>query len=118
MKKNPGGKIYNRIVNSKQKITKRKEKEEQHSCGLKKKSNTICTLDPAVTDAVLWLGQNTEPWGTTLEKWVLSFPARQLQLMKHDLCMKLLKDFYHYADEFGYQLVSIYFFLYAKRSLF
>lgn len=106
MKKNPGGKIYNRIVNSHAKVTKRKKKEEQHLRNSKKKSTPICTPDPAATDAVLWLEQNTKPWGTTLEKWIVSFPARKSQLMKRDLSEKLFKDFHHYADEFGYQLVS------------
>ncbi|XP_065081993.1 uncharacterized protein LOC135704454 [Ochlerotatus camptorhynchus] len=104
-KKNPGGKLYNRIVNWKQKTAKRKWKEEKHLSKSKKKENSPSIEDKVAVDAAVWLQQNTKPWSTTLDKWTFSFPLRKSFLMKSDNKARLFKEYQHYSDEFGYQLI-------------
>lgn len=68
LKKNPGGKIYNRIFNRKQKASKRKRAEEKHLTNIKKASGEQNVEDPSVKEAEVWLEQNTQPWTTMLDK--------------------------------------------------
>lgn len=107
MKKNPGGKIYNRISNRKQKAAKRKLTEEKHLSKIKKASEPVNVEHPSVKEAESWLEQNTQPWSTTLDKWAISFPRRSSLLLKPKAVEEVLKRFRHYSNEFGYQLVSL-----------
>ncbi|XP_058821061.1 uncharacterized protein LOC131683247 isoform X2 [Topomyia yanbarensis] len=107
-KRNPGGKLYNGIVNTRQKFAKRKLKEKEHLA--KKKVNL--SDSPQRTDlegeeALNWLKLNTQPWATTLEKWAISFKSRQVSLPKLLDTAQIWKSFPHYTEPFGYQLIDI-----------
>lgn len=109
-KRNPGGKIYNRISNRKQKAAKRKRIEEKHQTETQKQAGKQPVDDPTVKEAEYWLEHNSQPWETTLNKWKDSFPARKPLLMKSNAVEEVLKRFRHYSNEFGFQLVSIIYF--------
>lgn len=108
-KKNPGGKIYNSIVNCRQKLAKRKRSEDNHRYQTKGAEHH--QANPVEEAALKWLRLNTEPWSLTLENWVLSFGERKSNLKNPNEFAKVLKNFRHYRGKFGYQLVSSYGFL-------
>ncbi|EAT34309.1 AAEL013428-PA [Aedes aegypti] len=113
-KRNPGGKIYYRISNRKQKAAKRKRIEEKHQTETQKQAGKQPVDDPTVKEAEYWLEHNSQPWETTLNKWKDSFPARKPLLMKSNAVEEVLKRFRHYSNEFGFQLVDKDFDLLAK----
>ncbi|XP_055613582.1 uncharacterized protein LOC129760027 [Uranotaenia lowii] len=107
-KKNPGGQLYNLIVNTKQKRAKRAKLEELHQKNFAPVSNdSVEEVDVLVNDAVLWLKQYSKPWTTTLDKWNISFPKRRTKLCKSSNFLDLTAEFRHYGDEYGFQLVDI-----------
>ncbi|XP_062562792.1 uncharacterized protein LOC134226195 [Armigeres subalbatus] len=113
-KKNPGGKIYNRISNRKQKKAKRTRIELKHQAEIEKRAGRKVADLPDVKEAEAWLEHNTQPWTTTLDKWRYAFPVRRLLLTKSNAVEEVLKRYRHYSHEFGFQLIDVDFQLLAK----
>lgn len=105
-KRNPGGKIYNKIFNLKQKRAVRERSEEERQ-SKKLKPGSVTALDAVGEEAIAWLQLNVEPWTTTLEKWTISFNKRKSNLQKSLSVDTLLKVFRHYKHGYGYQLIDI-----------
>lgn len=103
-RKNPGGKIANKIGNLKQKKRKEEAREDEHVKKLKPSSAPQKVQ--AVNEGTQWLILNVQPWSTVLDKWPVSFSFRQPLLQKQKSAAKLLQKFPHYKEEFGYQLID------------
>ncbi|XP_062565876.1 uncharacterized protein LOC134228112 [Armigeres subalbatus] len=106
-RKNHGGKLYNRITNLKQKISKRANREEEHLQGKKPKVDETVVRNAAVEAAKLWLERNSRPWSTVLDKWIESFEDRKPRLLNSNNVDEILAKQRHYSDEHGYQIVEI-----------
>ncbi|KXJ69394.1 hypothetical protein RP20_CCG027287 [Aedes albopictus] len=105
-KRNPGGKIFNRITNRKQKAAKRKRIEEKHEAEIENRAGEQVAEHKIVKEAETWLEYNCQPWSTTLDKWKVVFPGRKPLLMKPNAVEEVLKRYRHYSEEFGFQLVE------------
>lgn len=106
-RKNPGGKLFNKIVNIRQKNAKRKLREKAHLASKK------TSLDPETSDddqqasrAIEWLEHNKRPWTTALDKWEQSYSLRKRQLGNAALVEELFNRFQVYQDTYGFQAVS------------
>lgn len=104
VKRNPGGKIYNKIVNTKQKRAKREKLEKEIDYKRNKPNSTGSDVEGDA--AYNWLVLNTHPWGTTIDKWAASFNRRRHELQNPFFIDKVLGFYRHYKDPYGYQLVS------------
>ncbi|XP_062700087.1 uncharacterized protein LOC109419735, partial [Aedes albopictus] len=109
-KRNPGGKIYNKIANLKQKRIKR-DKYEEDIEAKRQKHNTGSTgvdieLDAAAEAAFNWLRLNTQPWQTTVNQWKASFNRRRRDLQKPALLANVDGIYRHYKDPYGFQLID------------
>ncbi|XP_065084640.1 uncharacterized protein LOC135706888 [Ochlerotatus camptorhynchus] len=106
-RKNHGGKLFNRITNLKQKLIKRAFKEEEHLHGKKSKVDPFVPKDPVAEEAILWLEQNSCPWSTVLDKWIVSFDIRKPHLLKSKIVEEVLTRHRHYSGKHGYQIIDI-----------
>lgn len=109
-KRNPGGKIYNKINTIKARHRKREKQENEHLKRLKLEPNhdTIEKQIPAkASNAYQWLVENCSPWTTVVEFWTESFCARVSFLTKSAALDSYKKAnlWHHVASEHGYQLV-------------
>ncbi|XP_058820798.1 uncharacterized protein LOC131682991 [Topomyia yanbarensis] len=104
-RKNPGGKIANKIGNLKQSKRKSDLKEDQHAKQLKFSADASIQ-HPGLSDAAKWLMLNQQPWSAVLDRWAASYSNRKQYLRNSKSVPKLLKDFPHYANTFGYQLID------------
>ncbi|XP_058448853.1 uncharacterized protein LOC131428827 [Malaya genurostris] len=107
-KKNPSGKLYNKITNLKQ---KRRNREKAEGELLNKRSKVIqidafCET-PDLDDANSWLCLNRKPWNIVLEKWRGTHVTRKKLLLKPNQEALLFEKYPHYTETFGYQLVDI-----------
>ncbi|KXJ62527.1 hypothetical protein RP20_CCG026252 [Aedes albopictus] len=104
-KRNPGGKLYNRIFNLKQKRATR-EKFEESRRTKKLKPGSLEIPDSDGDEAFTWLQLNIQPWNTTLAKWTTSFNKRKHNLQNPLAIDTVLKTFRHYRQDHGYQLID------------
>ncbi|XP_062715110.1 uncharacterized protein LOC109622138 [Aedes albopictus] len=105
-RKNPGGKLYNKIVNSRQKAAKRKLREEAH-LAIKKPATSLEVSDESAVKAVEWLKYNKLPWTTALDKWEQAYPLRKSQLGNMTFADELLNRHSSvYQDPNGYQAIA------------
>lgn len=111
-KKNPGGKIYNKINTLKTKSRKRKLEDEEHAKILKNRNNLPKEQNrvesATAREAFLWLQKNDSPCTTVLDSWKASFPVRSPFLSKANAQDELKKAnlWRLITSEHGYQLVS------------
>ncbi|KXJ71642.1 hypothetical protein RP20_CCG020066 [Aedes albopictus] len=112
-----GGKLYNRIVYTRQKAHKRKLYEEQHLETLKRRIEPVKRA-VVPSDSVKarveydlplsWLDLNAEPWDTAEEFWRRSFATRKLDLTNAKTAPEVLKKYWHlYSKALGYQLIEM-----------
>ncbi|XP_038106358.1 putative cell agglutination protein pfl5 [Culex quinquefasciatus] len=101
-KRNPGGKIYNRIHNQKQAKKRRDNLEEAHVS----QENQAPEGDPVCQEAIEWLRLNVNPWSVTLDKWKSSFGYRRKSLQDPKCARECVDQFRHYSEQYGYQLVG------------
>lgn len=110
-KKNPGGKIYNKINTLKTRDRRRRRDDEQHNktTNLKQRNDSV-KYDEAVRDALQWLQVNDAPWTTVLDRWKTSYPTRAKFLTTASAIKELskLNLWRLISSEFGHQLVSVY----------
>lgn len=110
-KKNPGGKIYNKVNTIKSKFRKREKYEATHAKRLKlQDSNDIVQCDdPAANEARRWLNINDGPWTTVMDMWRTSYPLRRQFLGKPIAVTELEKiNLWRFISmESGHQLVDI-----------
>lgn len=115
-KKNPGGKIYNKVNTIKSKLRKREKCEAIHVKRFKLgNTNDIDRCDdpvddPVVNEARRWLNINDGPWTTVMDMWRACFPLRR-QILTKSIAIVELENFNHWrfiATENGHQLVSNY----------
>lgn len=90
----------------KQKVAKRKLREEAHTAHKKAGLEEAVQTDPAAEAAIQWLEQNILPWSTALDKWELSFPIRKQQLQNKKFTNELYFKYQLYQEQYGYQAVS------------
>lgn len=108
-RRNPGGKLFNKIVNFKQKAGKRKQREEAHLASKRIVLEPEATVtDPVAEAAIQWLSHNRHPWTTALDKWELSYPIRKKHLKSKKSVEDLYWQYQLYQEEHGYQAVSFF----------
>lgn len=111
-KRNPGGKIANKINTLKTRARKRKLQDEEHELHLKDKNNSEKELsegpNSTARDALDWLITNDAPWTTVLDEWKASFSIRSTLLRKPKPLEELVKSklWNLIKSEHGHQLVS------------
>ncbi|XP_058445907.1 uncharacterized protein LOC131427040 [Malaya genurostris] len=106
-RRNPGGKIANKIGNLKQKKRRIDVREAEYAKTRKLTASRELPLDSTTNEAVNWLELNGEPWNTVLEKWSVSAAHRRQYLKNRKFTLKLLNLYPHYKRSYGYQLVDI-----------
>ncbi|XP_058453812.1 uncharacterized protein LOC131431884 [Malaya genurostris] len=106
-RRNPGGKIANKIGNLKQKKRRIDVREAEYAKTRKLTASRELPLDSTTNEAVNWLELNGEPWNTVLEKWSVSAAHRRQYLKNRKFTLKLLNLYPHYKKSYGYQLVDI-----------
>lgn len=108
-RRNPGGKIANKIGNLKKKKRRADAKEDEYAKTLKR--DLPCDVptnenDQKCIEAYEWLVLNQEPWSTVTDKWPVSISKRNPYLRSHSAVPRLFMLFPHYKHQYGYQLVS------------
>ncbi|XP_058455270.1 uncharacterized protein LOC131432781 [Malaya genurostris] len=111
-KKNPGGKVYNKINTIKSRLRKRSKEDEDYLNSLKsgKRPNIDTELfDSCAIEARKWLLINKAPWSTVLDNWTVTFGMRKSFLDSSVALDKLIKaDLWNLVtSEHGYQLIDI-----------
>ncbi|KAL9702522.1 hypothetical protein quinque_006040 [Culex quinquefasciatus] len=106
-RKNHGGKIANKIGNLKQAAKKDQGKENAHANSLNGISGGESEDEEDICAETKWLLANCVPWTTVLDRWPASFVDRNRYLRSCIQVPKLLKDFPHYQEPCGYQLVDL-----------
>ncbi|XP_058443690.1 uncharacterized protein LOC131425651 [Malaya genurostris] len=123
-KKNPGGKIYNKICNLKTKFRKRKIDDLNHlqkysNSGNIRQDNSFELNQGTAWEALEWLNHNDGPWSTVLDMWKASFSLRKIYIGKPNAKENLIEDnlWRFLLSEYGYQLIDIdYQFLKSNRA--
>ncbi|XP_058814073.1 uncharacterized protein LOC131677980 [Topomyia yanbarensis] len=112
-KRNPGGKIANKINTLKNKARKRKLQDKEHELILNNKNVAQKEISEEANsiaqESLDWLNTNSAPWTTVLDKWKQSFPIRSTLLKKPNLLDELNKSqlWSLIKSEHGYQLFDI-----------
>ncbi|XP_055522747.1 uncharacterized protein LOC129716927 [Wyeomyia smithii] len=111
-KRNPGGKIANKINTLKNRARKRRLYDENYLSHLKHTNNSVTEhgedLNSSGREALEWLTTNDAPWTTVLVKWKASFPVRSKLLKKSIAVEELIiaKLWSLITSEYGHQLVG------------
>ncbi|XP_055532800.1 uncharacterized protein LOC129722941 isoform X2 [Wyeomyia smithii] len=111
-KKNPGGKIYNKINTIRTQCRKRKLDDEKQA-EINKDTGVYCEKrsanDTSIEESENWLKLNDGPWSTVLDKWKASFLKRKDYLAKCHCKDNLRKGnlWKFIRCEYGYQLIDI-----------
>ncbi|XP_062554068.1 uncharacterized protein LOC134219364 isoform X2 [Armigeres subalbatus] len=105
-RRNPGGKLFNKLVNVRQKNAKRKLREEAHLHS-KKIIPDPDDSDESKSNAIEWLEHNKLPWTTALDKWEHSYSLRKRQLKNKSFVDELFNRYQVYQDVHGYQAIDI-----------
>ncbi|XP_058822709.1 uncharacterized protein LOC131684134 isoform X2 [Topomyia yanbarensis] len=107
-KKNPSGKLYNKITNLKQKRRKREKTEDEFLAKRVRGLQSDASVESQDTaDANNWLYLNKKPWNIVLQKWRDTFGTRKALLCNSKHEADLFQKYPHYKEAFGYQLVDI-----------
>ncbi|XP_055604609.1 uncharacterized protein LOC129752849 [Uranotaenia lowii] len=104
-RRNPGGKIANKLVNLKTKHRRQVALEQDYQ---KQLGNGIVVpeIDGLTKASHEWLLLNRDPWQTVLQQWEICFELRKPLMKSCSNIVKLLSTYPHYKLEHGYQLVN------------